>query len=74
MRFCMAFTVIGLVLNADALLFETRYSGGGTTSIPGFIRTAANEVLDQNNVIAGWEYPKKRASRLLRRKGGAAHQ
>jgi len=65
-------TVTGLILKVDAVLCETRRSGGGAMFIPGSIRTSTDEVPDQNNVIADWEYPEKRASRPSRRKGGAA--
>jgi hypothetical protein len=34
-------------------------------SIPGSIHLFSNDVLYQNNVIADWEYPERRASHLL---------
>jgi hypothetical protein len=62
------------IFESESVLLGMHCSDGGTTSIPGFIRTSTNEVRDQNNVISGWEYPKKQVSRLSRRKGDATHQ
>jgi hypothetical protein len=64
---------IGRIPKAEAVC-SGRFGVVDEPCLPGVIPTPANEVLDQNNVIASWEYPERRTSRSSRRKGGASHQ